>query len=165
MTPAERQALIRQYAEGPAKLKAALAKVPAEALQWRPGPGKWSVHEIIVHCADSETQAHGRIRAILADEEPVIHAYDQDRWAVELNYHRHPLGPAMATVEAVRANTVPLLESLTEAQWARTGRHTVSGPMSAEKWLTIYARHLGPERHEGQILRNLEAWKGTSEKR
>ena len=160
MTPAERRMLVRQYAAGPAKIKAALAQTPAEALQWRPGPGKWSIHEVIIHCADSETQAHSRLRSLLADADPVIQAYDQDRWAVELDYHRRPLAPALATIEAVRANTVPLLESLTEAQWARTGRHSESGPFSVEKWLTIYARHLDQERHEGQMLRNLEAWRG-----
>ncbi len=51
---AERDKLIQQYAEGPAKLKAAVEKVPEEARKWRPAPGKWSVHEIICHCADSE---------------------------------------------------------------------------------------------------------------
>lgn len=160
MSPTERQTLIRQYAAGPAKIRAALAQVPAEALQWRPGPGKWSVHEIIIHCADSETQAYTRLRTLLADADPVVHAYDQDRWAIELDYHRQPLAPALATIEAVRAATVPLLESLSEAQWTRTGRHTESGPISVEKWLSIYARHLDRERHEGQILRNLEGWKG-----
>ncbi|MGH7732447.1 MAG: DinB family protein, partial [Gemmatimonadales bacterium] len=160
MTPTERRTLIRQYAAGPAKIKAALSQVPTEALQWRPGPGKWSAHEIVIHCADSEVQAHTRVRALLADADPVIHAYDQDRWAVELDYHQRPLAPALATIDAVRANTVPLLESLTDAQWARTGRHTESGAYSVEKWLTTYARHLDQERHEGQILRNVEAWRG-----
>ena len=64
----ERAALIERYARGPAVLKDALKKVPAKAMQWRPGPGKWSAHEIIVHCADSETNAYARIRQLLADE-------------------------------------------------------------------------------------------------
>ncbi len=57
---AEREALIDRYADGPSRLKAALAKVPAGALQWRPKAGEWSAHEIVVHCADSETNAHAR---------------------------------------------------------------------------------------------------------
>ena len=35
---AEREALIQRYAEGPARLRAALAAVPREALTWRPAP-------------------------------------------------------------------------------------------------------------------------------
>ncbi|HTR19856.1 MAG TPA: DinB family protein, partial [Gemmatimonadales bacterium] len=66
LTPADRTALIDRYANGYAVLTAALAKVPKEAMQWRPGPHKWSAHEVIVHCADSESYAHVRLRILLA---------------------------------------------------------------------------------------------------
>ena len=32
----EREAFIRRYEDGPRKLRAALAKVPPEAMKWRP---------------------------------------------------------------------------------------------------------------------------------
>lgn len=157
LSAAERAALIERYANGPAVLKAALQKIPAAAMQWRPGPGKWSAHEIIVHCADSESNSHGRIRHLLADETPTIQGYDQDRWAQQLDYHALPLEPALATTTAVRANTVPLLRRLTEAQWQRRGTHSESGPYSMEDWLKVYAAHL--EGHARQLERNLAAWK------
>ena len=153
-----RQDLIRRYEEGPRLLKAALARVPPEALKWRPAPGKWSVHEVIVHCADSETNAHMRVRYLLAEPKPVIVGYDQDRWAADLDYHNLPLEPALATITAVRANTVPLLLSLPDQAWRREGRHSeYAEPYTMEKWLAIYAEHL--EVHARQIERNLEAWK------
>jgi DinB superfamily len=153
----ERAALIERYARGPAVLKAALKNVPAKAMQWRPGPGKWSAHEIIVHCADSETNSHARIRQLLADERPVIQAYDQDRWAQALDYHTLPVDAALATVTAVRGNTVPILKRMTDRDWQRSGTHSEAGRYSAEDWLKIYAEHL--EKHAGQLERNLAAWK------
>src|SRR2546422_7730952 len=75
----ERTALIDRYARGPASLKTALAKIPPDALKWRPEPKRWSAHEIIVHCADSESNAHMRLRYLLAEDKPVIQGYDQDR--------------------------------------------------------------------------------------
>jgi hypothetical protein len=157
--PSSRQDLIRQYAEGPAKLRQALAKVPPEAMKWRPGPGKWSVHEVIVHCADSEANAHMRVRYLLAEKDPRIMGYDQDEWAKALNYHELPLEPAMATIEAVRANTVPLLQGLSEAAWQRTGHHSEHLTYGMEKWLETYSSHL--DVHCRQIERNIEAWKGA----
>ena len=156
MTPSERASMIRRYAEGPALLEAALATVPAAALKWRPSPEKWSVHEVIVHCADSETNAHMRLRYLIGEADPLIVGYDQDNWAQAFHYHDHPLEPALATVKAVRANTVPLIERLTPDQWTRTGRHTEHASYGAERWLEIYAEHL--EVHARQIARNLEAW-------
>ncbi len=157
LSSAERTAMIDRYERGPALLTAALAKVPPEALQWRPGPDKWSAHEVIVHCADSESNAAMRIRYLLAEPRPVIQGYDQAQWAVALDYHKLPLDAALTTVTAVRANTVPLLRRMTDAQWRATGEHTESGRYGAEDWLKIYAEHL--EKHSGQIERNLAAWK------
>jgi hypothetical protein len=114
LTAAERAAMIERYARGPALLAAALAKVPGEALKWKPGPDRWSAHEIVVHCADSETNAHMRLRYLLAEPDPLIVGYDQDRWAQRFDYHAHPLDAALATVKAVRANTVPLLQRASE---------------------------------------------------
>jgi hypothetical protein len=156
LSSAERTALIDRYERGPALLKAALAKVPRDALQWRPAPGKWSAHEIIVHCADAETNAAGRIRYLFAEEQPVIAGYDQARWATTLDYHELPLAPALATVEVVRANTTPVLRRATEADWARMGTHTEVGQYGAESWLKVYAEHL--EKHSRQLEGNLAAW-------
>jgi hypothetical protein len=156
LTPSERDALIRRYEEGPAKLRAAWEKVPAEARKWRPAEGKWSAHEVVCHAADSETNAYARIRFLAAETSPTILGYDQAHWARALDYHALPVEPALATVEAVRANTVPLLRRLTEASWAREGTHTESGAYTAEDWLRIYADHL--DKHAGQIGRVLEAW-------
>jgi hypothetical protein len=159
LSVAEREELIERYARGPERLRAAFARVPEEARQWRPGPGKWSAHEIVLHCADSEENSALRIRSVLAEKDPVILGYDQDEWARVLDYHSSPLGPAMAAVEAARGRTVPLLRRLSEADWAREGRHTESGPYTAEDWLRIYAEHL--EGHAAQIGRNIDAWSSS----
>lgn len=156
----ERERLIRQYAGGPARLTAAWAAVPADALQWRPQPGEWSAHEVVVHCADSETNAAARIRFLTAEADPVIQGYDEAEWARRFDYHGHPVEPALALVKAVRANTVALLRRLPEEAWQRVGHHTESGRYAAEDWLGIYAEHL--EGHARQIEANVAAWRGRA---
>jgi hypothetical protein len=163
MSREERGALVEQYARGPERIREALARVPGEALKWRPGPGKWSAHEVVVHCADAETNAALRIRYLLAEKEPLIVGYDQDAWARLFDYHAQPLEESIATAAAARARTVPLLRAMTEADWKKSGRHTESGPYTAEDWLRIYAAHL--EGHASQIERNVEAWKARSSSR
>ena len=155
----EREGLIQRYADGPARLQAALATVPAAAVQWRPEPGEWSAHEVVVHCADSETNAAARIRFLTAEVDPVILGYDEAEWARRFDYHDHPLEPALALVEAVRANTLALIRRMPEGGWQRVGRHSESGRYSAEDWLTIYAEPLeGPAR---QTEANVAAWRAA----
>ena len=157
LTPAERDERIRRYEAGPMKLKAALARVPPEALKWRPAQNRWSAHEVVCHCGDAETNAALRLRYLVAEEKPVIVGYDQARWARTLDYHSAPLEPALATVEAVRATTTALLRRLPEDAWSAVGTHSESGRYTTEDWLNIYADHL--EKHSGQIDRNVAAWK------
>ena len=158
--PVKREALIQRYADGPTRLKVALATVPAEALQWRPAPGEWSAHEVVVHCADSETNGAARIRYLAAEPDPVIVGYDEAEWARRLDYHEHPLEPALDLVEAVRANTIALIRRMPEDAWQCVGRHTESGTYAAEDWLKIYAEHL--EIHARQIEANVAAWRAAS---
>jgi len=159
----EREALIEQYARGPERIREALARVPKAALSWRPEAGKWSVHEVVVHCADSESNAALRIRTLIAEKEPLIVGYDQDAWARVFDYQAQPLEESLAATSAARGRTVPLLRRLTDAQWRKEGRHTESGRYTAEDWLRIYAAHL--EGHARQIERNVEAWTASSSSR
>jgi DinB superfamily len=160
MLPSERQAWIDRYARGPALIDAALARVPKEVLQWRPAPDKWSVHQVVVHCGDSEVNSHMRIRYVVCEREPLVVGYDENRWVREQDYHAHPLEPALAAMHAARANTVPLLQRLTDEQWKRFGRHTEhAGPYSAERWLELYAEHL--EIHARQIERTFAVWQAA----
>jgi hypothetical protein len=163
MSRGEREALVERYARGPERIREALARAPKEALAWRPGPGKWSVHEVVVHCADAETNAALRIRYLLAEKEPLIVGYDQDAWARLFDYHGQSLDEALAATALARGRTVPLLRRMGDADWAKGGRHTESGPYTTEDWLRIYAAHL--EGHAGQIDRNVEAWKARPSSR
>ena len=129
------------------------------ARKWRPAPGRWTVHEVVCHCADSETNAALRIRYLVVEKDPLIVGYDQAHWARVFDYHSAPLEPALAVVEAVRANTALLLRRLPEKTWSAVARHTESGRYTAEDWLNVYAEHL--EKHSGQIERNLAAWQAT----
>ena len=155
-TAATRASLIRRYAEGPTLLREALTRVPKEALQWRPAAGKWSAHEVVCHCADSETMAAMRIRQLVGIDRPTILGYDQDRFARDFDYHALSLELAMGQVVQVRAWTADLIRRLSESAWAREGVHTESGRYTAEKWLAIYADHL--EAHARQIDKNVAAW-------
>jgi hypothetical protein len=157
MTPEERQTAIDKYERGPADLEAALSEAPDEARTWRPAPGDWTIHEIVVHCADSETSGYSRIRMMAAEPEPIIAGYDQDAWTTYFDYHTIPLDRSLAVIRAVRAHTAPLLRTLPNEAWAKQGTHTESGPYFTTDWLGIYSVHLSD--HAAQIRRNLQAWR------
>jgi hypothetical protein len=154
---ATRDAYLLRYAAGPSLLREAWEKVPPEARTWRPGEGRWSAHEVVVHCADSETYAAIRIRLLLAEAEPLIVGYDENEWARRFNYHASDPTLALDLVASVRAHTLAMLRALPESAWGRMGRHTQSGPYGTDDWLRSYGEHL--EIHAAQIQRNLAVWR------
>ena len=161
MDSAQREVLIQTYGDGPAKLQAAVAEAPEAMRKWRPEAGEFSVHEVGVHCADSETNSHGRIRYLVAEDNATIIGYDPDGWARKFAYHDLPLEAALLTVEAVRANTVPILRRMSEEDWASAGTHTESGAYTAEDWLRTYAAHL--EEHTLQVQGVVAAWEAAGQ--
>jgi hypothetical protein len=156
ISSADRSRFLDRYESGPALLRAAWNSIPIEARQWRPAPDKWSAHEVVVHCADSEAYGHTRIRLVLAEREPLIVGYDENVWARVFDYHAHDPELALTTIEAVRANTLACLRRLPDSAFGKSGRHTHSGAYTDADWLRTYAEHL--EVHARQIQRNLHAW-------
>ena len=156
MTPAERKTLIQQYKAGYDEVVRALAGIGPEERDWRPAPGEWSAREVVHHLADSETIAGIRLRRLLIEDNPVILGYDEAHYARFFRYQDRPWEPSLRAFEAARATTAPLLESMTDADWRRTGTHTESGPYSTEAWLRIYADH--GHVHAEQIRKNRAGW-------
>ena len=155
MTPEERNELIAKYATGYEEVAQALAGFPAESLNARPIPGKWSAREIVHHLGDSESTSAFRIRKLLAEDNAIIEGYDQDQFATRLHYNDRDMKPALEAFRAARESTVPLLRMMSEEDWQRVGTHTESGRYTTENWLTIYASHA--HNHAAQIRRLREA--------
>jgi hypothetical protein len=156
MTSEERRQKIEQYGAGPAQLVEALKEFPREMWQWKPAPDRWSIHEILIHLADSETNAYIRARRLVAEPGKSVMAYDQDVWARELDYHARSTDDALELVRLVRKMTYDMLKTLPDAAWSHIVQHPEHGNYTFDRWLEIYAGHIPG--HIAQMKRNFEAW-------
>jgi hypothetical protein len=136
----ERARLIATYKEGPEVVARAVASLSDAELDRRPSPDDWTAREVVHHLADAETRSAVRLRQLLAEDAPTIQGYDEELYARTLHYDR-PVATSLELLRAVRASTAELLDRLTDADFARTGTHTESGPYSVDTWLGLYAAH------------------------
>ena len=90
MDSSERKALIESYGNAYAVLLKALEEFPQEMWQWKPAPEKWSIHEILIHLADSEANSYIRARRLIAEPGSGVYGYDENAWVARLNYHHLP---------------------------------------------------------------------------
>lgn len=158
MEKAERNQLVEKYHTAFDEFLAALNVIPKEAWLFKPAPKEWSVHQVIIHLADSETNSYLRARRLVAQPGQPLMGYDQDVWADKLDYHNTDTEEALEVTRLVRKLTYDLLIRLPETVWNNTAVHPeYSEPYSFEKWLRIYADH--PREHADQITENYRLWK------
>ena len=151
MTDFDRAAYVKTLAETPARLKAALKGVPKKLLLWTPGPGKWSMLEIVAHMRDMERDAYiARYRRILAEDNPALPDLDGDLIALRDDYRGLKLPELLRDWTKLRKECLKLLKSVKGAQWERIGTHEGVGPLSMEDYLRRQAVG-NDEAHLGQI--------------
>ena len=129
---------------------AALEGASDKELDSRPAPGKWSAREIVHHLADSEMTSAVRLRLLVAEKHAAIRSYDEKEFAARLHYQR-PIASSLLAFQAARLSTGELLDSMTEADFAKTGIHPEHESYGVERWLEIYAKHA--HNHAEQIRR------------
>lgn len=151
MTIDERDALISEYERGYDVVIEALAGITDAEWDVSEAPGEWSPREIVHHLGDSEMDGAVRLRMILAEDEPRLTGWDQNRWAAELFTLERPVDSSLAAFKAAREATAPILRLMTEAQWERAGMHSEFGLFSAGMWLSFYGQHATD--HADQIRR------------
>lgn len=157
MSPEERRERIKSYGRAYDRLEAVLVDFPKEMWMWRAGPSDWTIHEIIVHLADSEANSYVRCRRFIAEPGSDVLGYEETRWAEALNYHEQSATDALELFRRLRQSSYALIRSLPDAVWANTVVHSESGRMTFDDWLLTYERHV-PE-HIAQMRAIYQTWR------
>ena len=145
--PAEAQAAT------PAKLRAIVADA-GELIRVSPEPGEWSVLQCLAHIVDGELVSSARYRWIVAQDQPDLVGYDQDRWVDRLHAGEDP-EVLLGLFEALRRANLDLWARLPSADRARLGLHRERGPESYDLTFRLLAGH--DRIHLAQAARALDA--------
>ncbi len=157
MRTADRRAKIERYGDGYRLLAAALDEIPRPAWKFKPSNRDWSIHEVIIHLADSETNAALRARLLVAEPGRLVMVYDHEKWAIELDYHKQDPDDALQLVKYARQSTYNLLKSLPDSVFEHSVIHSdFDVPYTFDMWLAVYAEHIPA--HIEQIMHNYHLW-------
>lgn len=158
MNPQERNEKIELYGRGYDLLIEALRDIPREIWTFKPEPAEWSVHEVLVHLADSESNAALRARKLIVEPGGTLMGYDQDKWTRELDYHDQSYEDALEIVKLMRKSTYALLKKQPENVFDHWVKHPeYDEPYTFEQWIDIYSAHIPG--HIEQIRNNYKIWR------
>jgi hypothetical protein len=124
-----------------------------EARAARGGDEQWSVVQVICHLRDNEQIRLERIRRMRKEDNPHIAGYDQEKLAKERNYAADNLGTAASAFLRNRYDVIAEFESLSPAEWERTGQHEEQGTITIADQLVRAVTH--DNIHAAQIARQL----------
>jgi len=116
--------------------------------EFRYGPGKWSIKEVVGHISDAERIFAYRLLRIARRDKTPLASFDQDSYIEAGNFSARKLPDLLQEYTVIREATIILIRSLDDAAWSRRG-------VASQKEITVSALAYiiaGHERHHRIIL-------------
>jgi uncharacterized damage-inducible protein DinB len=123
--------------------------LPEAKGEYRYGPDKWTIKELLCHLIDAERIFTYRALRFARNDKTALHGFEENDYAPEANAHGRTLAEIAQEATHVRQSTVDLYKSFTPEMLQRSGT-------ANDKTLSVF--HLGyviagHELHHYNILR------------
>ena len=136
-----------------------------------PGVGTWPIRALLAHLADEEVAITHRVRRTLAEEGPMLAAFDENAF-IDAGLHagkgyafatpdQHPalpIGGAVAVIYTLRRWNADLWSRLSPEQWERRAMHPEWGELTVRGMVDYVTWHL--EHHARFLNRKIERFLG-----
>ena len=137
-----RQPILDRFADGGLILVQAASNLSLAHATARPGPGDWSLAELVAHLVDSDLVMADRIKRVIAEENPTLQAFPENAWLDRLKSAQMPVGDAAALFAANRKWVARILQHLDDSAFARVGNHSELGRQTLAEIVVKAVHHL-----------------------
>jgi hypothetical protein len=137
----DRQLIEDFVACGP-RLRQAVAGLNRDDLAGRPGPGKWSILEVVIHLTDSDCIAIDRMKRMLTEDNPSLLYADETAYIDRLFSHDQSLEDALTYFDVGRRQFARILRKLPDEAFERRGTHNRRGTMTVGGMVKDYIAHV-----------------------
>jgi DinB superfamily len=134
--------LIEEYVACGTRLRHAVAGLSPEELTARPGPGDWSILELVIHLTDSDYIAIDRMKRMLIEDDPPLLYADETAYVRRLASHEQSLEDALTLFEVGRRQFARVLRALPDEAFDRRGMHNRRGVLTVGGLVKDYIEHV-----------------------
>lgn len=142
---------ISLLAKTPLLLDTLLEGLPADLLDWKPSPDRWSITEVLAHLVSIESTYGDRVRVMIMDLEPDLKKYNppsQDSIRAKSN------GDHLREFFVLRRAHLVFLHTIPAGAGSRIGHHPELGAVTVSHMLYELANHdLGHLRQIAELMR------------
>ncbi|OAX50176.1 YfiT family bacillithiol transferase [Paenibacillus sp. AD87] len=142
VTSEQRKQWIQDIAELPERARKAVNRLSEEQLRLPYREGGWMLKQVIHHMADSHMNSLVRFKLALTEDNPTIRPYYEERWAELSDSRELDVEFSLQILDAMHRRWVALLNTLTDADYAKTFYHPASKETTRLDYnLGVYAWH------------------------
>jgi len=159
VTDAKRQEWLRQMAQLPERLAAAVSGLDDHQLGAPYREGGWTPRQVVHHLADAHVNGFVRFKLALTEELPPIKTYEETLWAETADARDAPVELSLQLLAALHQRWLILLRSVADERFGRCAfSHPQRGLMTIDKAIQLYAWH--GVHHSAQItgFRARQGW-------
>jgi uncharacterized damage-inducible protein DinB len=135
-------AVIDAYEASGKTLRRAVDGLGESELKARPGPGLWSILEVVVHLTDSDMIAIDRMKRIVIEDNPPLLYADETAYVDKLSTHDQSLDDALVLFEVGRRQWARVLRRLLADAFDRAGTHNRKGRVTLGEMVQSYVDHV-----------------------
>ena len=148
---------IQDIEDLPSKIETLVADFSEQQLETPYRPGGWTARQVIHHIHDSHHNGYIRFKWTLTEENPVIKAYYEDRWAELFDTKSAPIYLSLDMIKALHAKWVYFLKGLSSEDLEKSFIHPEGDVViSLAEDIGIYAWHGNHHLAHLQIVAGIE---------
>jgi len=126
----------------PNQLELVLQDISAKQLDTPYRENGWTARQVVHHLADSHLNSYIRFKWALTEPEPVIKAYDEQKWAEELDAKEMDIRPSLELIKSLHQRWSHMLSGLSKKQLTRGFIHPSNNIRWVLNWTVgMYAWH------------------------
>jgi hypothetical protein len=144
----EHQQLLEKYHSSALSFYEVGKRISAQALN-QSKDGEWSAAFVIHHIADAEIQFGVRYANALAEENPTIVPFDEEKFPIGLQYGKRSVDTSLQSLAATYELNYEILKNASDSDWARISSHPQRGAVTLLQLVTLSANHI--ESHIAQL--------------
>jgi uncharacterized damage-inducible protein DinB len=145
--------LIATYSNQSGDLIVAVEGLTGLELDRRLEAGKWSIRQQLNHLADCELNYVHRMKKVIAEDAPLVPAFESDKWAKRLSYDQSSAEDSIALFFTLRASMAPVLRELGDKDFERFGIHTEDGKVTL---LSLLERAIEHTNHHMKAIEKIK---------
>jgi hypothetical protein len=150
-----RRRILDSFSYAPTALCASVREFPRRMWFFKPTATRRSIHEMVLHLADSEAVDYIFCRQVIATG-CASGTPNVEPWMDKLGYFHQGTREALKIIHSLRNATSKLLHTVPEVCWAIVAIHPIYGELTFEDWLGRQERHI-PD-HIQQMRENYAIW-------